>query len=183
MAYHGQHHGLARSITGETAWDLFINDFESIIDIATIFNDRSSTAIPQDPTNYQQTPFSTVPDPFRNVDSRLETSESQPLLAPIPARIVKPTFSLSLGIIPLLYMVSTRCRDPVLRRRAIHLLSICNRREGIWDSWLASRVSTRIVEIEEDGAREYLQTLTNGEADGGDESIRITSMLQIPGQV
>lgn len=65
----------------------------------------------------------------------------------------------------------------------MYLLSICNLREGIWESWLTSRVATRIVEIEEDGAREHLHTLTNGDANGGDESIKITNMLQIPEQV
>jgi hypothetical protein len=46
-------------------------------------------------------------------------------------------------------MVCTRCRDPVFRRRALRLLQICNRKEGIWDSTRSARVGERAIEIEE----------------------------------
>ena len=73
-------------------------------------------------------------------------------LAPKPPMGAKPTFSLSLGLVTPLYMMTTRCRDPSIRRRALHLLQTCNRKEGIWDSRLSARVAQRVVEIEEAGA-------------------------------
>lgn len=69
---------------GETAWDPFINDFESIVDIAAIFIDCSPRLIPQDLTKYQPISLSTVSDRFRYINPRLDASDFQPLLAPIP---------------------------------------------------------------------------------------------------
>ncbi|KKY20217.1 putative transcription factor cys6 [Phaeomoniella chlamydospora] len=60
-------------------------------------------------------------------------------------------FTFDLGIIPPLYLVACRSRDPRLRRRAISLLKLSNRREGVWDSNTASRLSERILAIEEQG--------------------------------
>jgi hypothetical protein len=44
-----------------------------------------------------------------------------------------------------------KCRDPVLRRRAIRLLKARPRRELFWDSVIAMKVCEWIVEIEEEG--------------------------------
>jgi Fungal specific transcription factor domain/Fungal Zn(2)-Cys(6) binuclear cluster domain len=110
---------------------------------------------------------------------RLELS-SEPLLAPKPAQTIKPTFSLSLGIIPPLYIVSTRCRDPVIRRKAIHLLSICKRREGVWDSWLSSQVARRILEIEEEAAQQFFARRAGENGEDVPETVSITSILQVP---
>jgi hypothetical protein len=77
---------------------------------------------------------------------------TQTNIAPKPPTVLKPTFSLSLGLITPLYITASRCRDPTIRRRALHLLYTCNRKEGIWDSRLAARVAQRIVEVEEAGA-------------------------------
>ena len=60
-----------------------------------------------------------------------------------------------------MYMVSTRCRDPSVRRRALHILSICRRKEGIWDSAISSRVAERIIAIEEAGADVAVVTEAN----------------------
>jgi hemin uptake protein HemP len=40
----------------------------------------------------------------------------------------------------------------MVRRRALHLLSTCNRKEAIWDSAIATRMAERIILIEEAGA-------------------------------
>ncbi|KIV84253.1 hypothetical protein PV11_00043 [Exophiala sideris] len=63
----------------------------------------------------------------------------------------KMSFSFDLGIIMPLYFVATTCRDPVIRRAALHLLLNCPRREGIWLSWMTGRVAEQIISIEEDG--------------------------------
>jgi hypothetical protein len=62
-----------------------------------------------------------------------------------------PAFSVDIAIIPVLYLVSLRCRDPRIRRRAIALNQRVARREGVWDSQVAARVASEIVAIEEEG--------------------------------
>lgn len=58
-----------------------------------------------------------------------------------------PSFELS-PIVPL-FVTACRCRDPVLRRRAIALLLNCRRREGVWDSFGAGMVALQVVKLEE----------------------------------
>ena len=41
-----------------------------------------------------------------------------------------PLFEDVLGLIPPLYMVTSRCRDPLLRREAVSLLRVMHRQEG-----------------------------------------------------
>jgi hypothetical protein len=65
-----------------------------------------------------------------------------------------PAFvSLESGIIIPLYLVATRCRHPVLRRRALELLRRANSQEGRWHSVGAAAVAERIMRIEEEGLR------------------------------
>jgi hypothetical protein len=65
------------------------------------------------------------------------------------ARHIKPSFSADLGIVPSLFVVATKCRDPVIRRQAIQLLKSSSRREGMWDSELAAHIGIWIAGIEE----------------------------------
>ncbi len=65
---------------------------------------------------------------------------------------MSPTFSMRLGIIPHLYWVASRCRDPMIRRWALRLLISCNRREGLWDSTTCSHIAKRVISIEETAA-------------------------------
>ncbi|KAG5925593.1 hypothetical protein E4U42_004142 [Claviceps africana] len=62
---------------------------------------------------------------------------------------IKPSFAADLGIVPPLYVVATKCREPRLRRRAIQLLRSSARREGMWDSELAARIGQWVMDIEE----------------------------------
>ncbi|MCJ1325414.1 hypothetical protein MMC10_002077 [Thelotrema lepadinum] len=62
-----------------------------------------------------------------------------------------PSFSLDSGINVHLYTVAYRCRDPVIRRRAIAMLRSANRHEGLWRSDLVAYVAERIVTLEEEG--------------------------------
>ncbi|KAI4867237.1 hypothetical protein F4820DRAFT_414237 [Hypoxylon rubiginosum] len=66
------------------------------------------------------------------------------------ARHIKPSFSADLGIVPPLFVVATKCRDPLTRRKAIHLLRTSSRREAMWDSELVARIGLWIAEIEEE---------------------------------
>jgi hypothetical protein len=58
-----------------------------------------------------------------------------------------PSFELS-PIVPL-FVTACRCRDPILRRRAIAFLMNCRRREGVWDSYGAAMVALNCVKTEE----------------------------------
>ncbi|KAH8912344.1 hypothetical protein BR93DRAFT_954926 [Coniochaeta sp. PMI_546] len=65
-----------------------------------------------------------------------------------------PAFvTLEPGIIIPLYLTVTRCRHPVLRRRALELLRKANSQEGRWHSVGAAAVAERIMQMEEDGLR------------------------------
>lgn len=186
-------------LAGEKAWDPFVKQFRLITDLAASFLDQSAMLTPRcspglQPTpqiapEYRKTPPSSTSaspqtDPSSHTAHEIRSSAAgNSPLAPKPAPIIKPTFSLSLGIVPPLYLVAARCRDPVIRRRAIYLLSTCNRREGVWDSRLSSQVARYILEVEEAGARRYLSDVAQGNANEDLESVEITSMLQIPEQV
>ena len=59
-------------------------------------------------------------------------------------------FWIDIGITPQLFVVVTRCRNPILRRRAIDLLEgWCM--EGSWDPRLIAQVGLFIMEVEEEG--------------------------------
>lgn len=62
---------------------------------------------------------------------------------------VKPSFSAELGIVPPLFVVATKCRDPQTRRQAIQLLRSSARREGMWDSELAANIGHWVMQVEE----------------------------------
>ncbi|KAL4882556.1 hypothetical protein BJY04DRAFT_206827 [Aspergillus karnatakaensis] len=60
----------------------------------------------------------------------------------------KRTFSFSLGVVPALTLTASRSRDPTVQQKAMYLLSICNRREGIWDAKAALQIANRTVELD-----------------------------------
>lgn len=54
-------------------------------------------------------------------------------------------FSLSLGVIPILFILAWRSNSPVIRDRSLALLRQANRREGIWDTKLTFEVAQRVT--------------------------------------
>lgn len=81
------------------------------------------------------------------------------------------------GVIPSLYLVGFKCRDPVVRREAHGLLASVRRKEGVWESDLMAKVVEQIIAIEEGGrvvyssseipeeARVWREWIQNGERD------------------
>jgi len=63
----------------------------------------------------------------------------------------KAIFAFDGSNVSALFIVATRCRDSVVRREAIDLLRKYPRREGLWDSSMAVRVSTWLMNMEESG--------------------------------
>ena len=68
-----------------------------------------------------------------------------------PSRSPIPSFSLDMTLVGPLFSIAHKCRDPMVRRRAVALLYAAPRQEGIWDSYLAARVAEKLISLEEDG--------------------------------
>lgn len=68
--------------------------------------------------------------------------------------LVDQPFSLEIGLIAPLYLVVRRCRDPILRRKAIDLMTRGRRQEGLWEAKQTVAIARRTVEIEERGLQE-----------------------------
>jgi hypothetical protein len=122
----------------EMQFDVFNPQFKAIVDLALeVVGDEERRAMAKrcpDP-RYCTHPY----DAWTEVYGEKEYA----------ARHIKPSFSADLGIVPSLFVVATKCRDPVIRRRAIQLLKSSSRREGMWDSELAARIGIWIASIEE----------------------------------
>jgi hypothetical protein len=57
--------------------------------------------------------------------------------------------SFDLGWIPPLHYTALKCRIHPARVHAVTLLSALPHRDGVWDSVLAARVATKVIELEE----------------------------------
>ncbi|KAL1895523.1 hypothetical protein Cpir12675_003212 [Ceratocystis pirilliformis] len=117
----------------ETAFDQFENYFDAIVNLAAeVVGDEERRATTQRCSNPNTCPH-----------RQLGVNDSY------TAYHIKPSFSADLGIVPPLYVVATKCRNPVIRRRAIRLLQSSSRREGMWDSQLSARIGEYIAMLEE----------------------------------
>jgi hypothetical protein len=128
----------------ELKWDQHLEDFRLLISLISDF-----VGLPPvlDHTSSRPPSRNSRPPPVH-----ANLMSSLPALRPRPSKPLAPRFSMSLGIVTPLYLCAARCRDPLIRHRAIDILLTCQRREGLWDSELAGRVTSRIVELEEDAA-------------------------------
>ena len=61
----------------------------------------------------------------------------------------RSVFHMDIGLLPVLFSIVARCRDPLLRRRAIDLMYSGHTLEGVWDGFLTGKVARRLVELEE----------------------------------
>lgn len=59
-------------------------------------------------------------------------------------------YSMSLGVVPILFDIAHRSRNLQMREEALNLLRSCNRREGIWDSKAATRLAERHNTLQEE---------------------------------
>lgn len=70
-------------------------------------------------------------------------------------------FCADISIVSILYFVGVKCRYPLVRRRAIALLSTTQRREGVWDSKGAAKISREVLEIEENRVQDKVSVETD----------------------
>ncbi|KAK5110877.1 hypothetical protein LTR85_000715 [Meristemomyces frigidus] len=112
---------------GEMGWDAFQDKFTAIVDLATAILEETTQA------------------DTSVIEARWKTGGGF-ISAP------SATLSFSLGIVDPLYEVCVRCRDPVLRRKALNLLARHPRQECMWSSWSAWKVGKFVLHLEETGA-------------------------------
>lgn len=97
----------------------------------------------------------TVFDAFDQSFSRVLTLATQLLCSnnenTDPEPPLFPAFEM--GIIPHFYFAASRCRDPSLRRQALHLLRLGPRQEGIWHRDVLAGIAERIITMEEMGCQ------------------------------
>lgn len=86
---------------------------------------------------------------FRNVVSLAEDI----IELDLETAVERSPFCINMALVGPLFQIACRCRDPVIRRRAIALLRNCGRIEGIWNASSASQVAQRVLDIEEAGLK------------------------------
>ncbi|KPI39796.1 uncharacterized protein AB675_3533 [Cyphellophora attinorum] len=67
----------------------------------------------------------------------------------------RPTLTVAMDIVMPLFLIATRCRDTVVRHKALKLLQTCNRTEGIWNAAQCAIVVEQIIKMEEAAALEH----------------------------
>ncbi|KAF2149105.1 hypothetical protein K461DRAFT_316012 [Myriangium duriaei CBS 260.36] len=119
-----------QAIDAELVWDQYVPLLENIVATA-----ESTFGI-----NWR--------DDIRPLD---ETSAEQSLSTRTFDRRIKRTFTLDTGAVAPMYDVACRCRDPIIRRRAVNVLRLTARQEGLFDGFLAGRIAYRVILMEERG--------------------------------
>ncbi|KAJ6032183.1 hypothetical protein N7540_002915 [Penicillium herquei] len=82
----------------------------------------------------------------------IHAAEQILLLSADPQNITSPLsklFSIEAEITPMVSFTAARCRDPLLRRRAVSVLACHPKREGFWNTKVAHRLVERVIEFEE----------------------------------
>ncbi|RAL06663.1 Zn(II)2Cys6 transcription factor domain-containing protein [Aspergillus homomorphus CBS 101889] len=147
----------------ETAWDGYLSEFTTILNLAEeiILMSPSVESPRSTPVVKARSPSDSSSPPEERLSS--SSRENSPLrhespsiayaaILPRPPHSSPSCFSMSLGILPALWTVATRCRDSRVRYRAIDIISRSKRREGVWDSDLYFRLALQIAHREEQGA-------------------------------
>jgi len=100
---------------GELGWDAFRPQFAAIVDLATAVLEDSNKG------------------DVSVIEARWKTGG-------VFISSTSATLSFTLGIVDPLFEVCSRCRDLVLRRKALDLLARHPRQECMWSSWSAWKV-------------------------------------------
>jgi hypothetical protein len=91
----------------------------------------------------------------------------------------RPRFSFEVGVLPPLYIVGSKYRDPALRRQAIALLARCPVQEGLWDPFGGSEICRWLMGIEvRDIVKDERWEKCGNAADVPEENrVKLTGML------
>ncbi|KAL2799381.1 hypothetical protein BJX66DRAFT_259619 [Aspergillus keveii] len=139
----------------ETVWDNYVAEFTGMLDLAekiiAISPPVESSSGSRSPPAERISTLSPSPSSITPKHEPSPPTTYTPIL-PRPLHTAPSRFSISLGIIPALWMIATHSRDSRVRYRAIDLIARSNRREGVWDSSLYSRLARQIARHEERAA-------------------------------
>jgi hypothetical protein len=94
-----------------------------------------------------ETGFDDLTDEFARIVALAETLSN--ISSATPGSSTRPAYSFDMGILPPLYYTAVRCRDPIIRRKALALLSASPRREGVWDSMVLAAIVRWVIGEEE----------------------------------
>lgn len=134
----------------DSAWDKHTADYAVICSLAEEMMSKSSLALPGPAHPISTTGNKGKKQPSAGHSGRDTTRPIYTCILPKPQPPRSPPlFSLSLGVLPVLWIVAVSCRDSKTRYRAIHLMARCKRQEGIWDSRLYAQVAARVARLEE----------------------------------
>lgn len=123
----------AAFFTNESAYDIFLPEFKTIVDHTTLLLSLQ-----------EQQQMSGRSTPSESSDGSERTERGLAL-----------RFSFDLAIVPPLYTVVIKCRDPHIRRAALNLLDRYPRREGVWDSVAVGGLGRWVMGLEEEGALRF----------------------------
>lgn len=136
----------------DLASDTLIRKFREHVDwsemyIRTFSKSREATKASETSTKTTGNPTGGSKESIMTQTGRVD--EGLRSILPKPPMLLAPSFSTNSGVVPSLYLTAARCRDAVIRREALSLLRICDRREGLWDSNVAAEIASKIIGIEE----------------------------------
>lgn len=114
-------------VTDQESWDKYNHIFAEMVELAAYVVDSTHGI-----------------DCLSLSPAQLENLSNQGLL--------KPSFTLDMGIIGPVFNAATLCRDPVIRRRAVQVLRSASRQEGCFNSHVCAVVAEQAIAIEEAAA-------------------------------
>ncbi|OAQ95842.1 hypothetical protein LLEC1_00262, partial [Akanthomyces lecanii] len=88
---------------------------------------------------------------IRHAEAATDADTSSQHDAAVISTRKSPQFHMHTGVVPVLYGIIHKCRDPAIRRRAIALMTRSQRLEGVWDSQVVLAVAMRAMAAEEQG--------------------------------
>ncbi|KAF2747350.1 hypothetical protein M011DRAFT_56878 [Sporormia fimetaria CBS 119925] len=194
--------GSTSPINGELSWDPLLPSFTRILDLAESLPIQTQTtsrarSVSSSSTSSTSPPYiSPIPSPFQ-LSRSLANTPSPPAFPSTPSFFPdlhptpppthssgpqtpakpRPSFTPSFELSPILplFLTTCRCRDPVVRRRALALLFSCRRREGVWDSHGAGLVALEVLKLEEG--------LPESVSPGPDHWVPLSARVRDAGQV
>ncbi|PMD44773.1 hypothetical protein L207DRAFT_526064 [Hyaloscypha variabilis F] len=94
-----------------------------------------------------QTVYDQYNDTFAEIVTLLEESLE---MQPVTGRSRPTNYSLAGRVVSTLWITGIRCRDKVIRRKAIDILLKYPRREGVWDGLFSAKIMKFVMDLEEE---------------------------------
>jgi hypothetical protein len=132
----------AAFFVNESAYDVFLPEFKTIVQYSSLL----LSLLEQQQLSKPSPSFApTASSPSSSLSPPKEASERT-------ERGLALRFSFDIAVVPSLYTVVIKCRDPHIRRAALKLLDRYPRREGVWDSVAVAGLGRWVMALEEEGA-------------------------------